>query len=191
MNGYWAGGGFGFWWIFPLVFGALWITVIGLFLWRGRLVVGRWPQPWQHARRRHRATRAVRAGRDRYRRIPASPSGPRRAVSITLIALADERLSISAFAVRVGGERSMTSALTTSKRHALPPWWQPSRHRPDEDERWRGGLSKRQSSDIEKSPTSCDAGLSVREAVPFGGPQARPSSGLMGHHLSGPSTRHF
>jgi hypothetical protein len=34
MPGYWVGGGFGFWWIFPLVFGALWLTVIGLFLWR-------------------------------------------------------------------------------------------------------------------------------------------------------------
>ena len=42
----------------------------------------------------------------------------------------------------------------------------------------------------QKSPTSCDAEPSVREAVPFGGPQARPSSGLMGHHHSGPSTRH-
>ncbi len=46
-------------------------------------------------------------------------------------------------------------------------------------------------STIKKSPTSCDAEPSVREAVPFGGPQARPSSGLMGHHHSGPSTRHF
>jgi hypothetical protein len=34
MPGYWVGGSFGFWWIFPLVFGALGLTVIGLFLWR-------------------------------------------------------------------------------------------------------------------------------------------------------------
>jgi hypothetical protein len=34
MPGYLVGGGFGLWWIFPLVFGALWLTVIGLFLWR-------------------------------------------------------------------------------------------------------------------------------------------------------------
>jgi hypothetical protein len=34
MPGYLVGGGFGSWWIFPLVFGALWLTVIGLFLWR-------------------------------------------------------------------------------------------------------------------------------------------------------------
>ena len=34
MHGYLVGGGFAFWWIFPLVFGALWLTVIGLFLWR-------------------------------------------------------------------------------------------------------------------------------------------------------------
>ena len=33
MPVYWIGG-FGFWWIFPLVFGALWLTVIGFFLWR-------------------------------------------------------------------------------------------------------------------------------------------------------------
>lgn len=35
MPGYWVGG-FGFWWVFPLVFGGLWLTVIGLVLWRGR-----------------------------------------------------------------------------------------------------------------------------------------------------------
>ncbi len=34
MPGYLVGGGFAFWWIFPLVFGTLWLTVIGLFLWR-------------------------------------------------------------------------------------------------------------------------------------------------------------
>ena len=33
MPGYLVGG-FTFWWIFPLVFGTLWLTVIGLFLWR-------------------------------------------------------------------------------------------------------------------------------------------------------------
>jgi hypothetical protein len=49
----------------------------------------------------------------------------------------------------------------------------------------------RSASTIKKSPPSRDAEPSVREAVPFGGPQARPSSGLMGHHHSGPSTRHF
>jgi putative membrane protein len=40
MPGLWVGGGFGFWWIFPLVFGALWLTVIGLVLWRGRRWLG-------------------------------------------------------------------------------------------------------------------------------------------------------
>src|SRR6202049_2085153 len=49
-------------------------------------VVERWP--WHHARRRRGAPRAVRARRDRHRRVPASPSGARWAVSIVLIALA-------------------------------------------------------------------------------------------------------
>jgi putative membrane protein len=35
MPGYW-GGGFGLWWIFPLVFGGLWLAVIGLVIWRCR-----------------------------------------------------------------------------------------------------------------------------------------------------------
>jgi len=89
MHGYWVGGGFGFWWIFPLVFGALWLTVIGLFLWRASPVVERWPR--HHAGRRRGAPRAVRARRDRHRRVSAAPSGARWAVSIVLIALAASR----------------------------------------------------------------------------------------------------
>jgi len=34
--------GFGLWWIFPLVFGTLWLLLIGLLLWRLR-----WPDPRQ------------------------------------------------------------------------------------------------------------------------------------------------
>src|ERR1700688_1801521 len=43
-------------------------------------------RPWQHAGRRGSAARAVRARRDRHRRVSASPSGARWAVSIVLIA---------------------------------------------------------------------------------------------------------
>src|SRR5580700_355393 len=47
-------------------------------------LVERWP--WHHARRCRGAPRAVCARRDRHRRVPASPSGARWAVSSVLIA---------------------------------------------------------------------------------------------------------
>src|ERR1035438_5835207 len=58
MPGYWVGGGFGFWWIFPLVFGGLWLTVIGLVLWRGSRHRG-------HGRGRRRSLRPSRRHRRR------------------------------------------------------------------------------------------------------------------------------
>lgn len=42
---YWCGAGFGLWWIFPLIFGGLWIALISLFVLRirrGGWGPGRW-----------------------------------------------------------------------------------------------------------------------------------------------------
>jgi len=99
--------------------------------------------------------------------------------------LARVDLPVAAAADRVGGSPLQTALRKLAQREPVLAADSTRRTPP------RGrGHAGRGSGRKRRAPHRVMRSLPVREAVPFGGPQARPSSGLMGHHHSGPPPRH-